>query len=436
MRKLFISGILALSSLFVSAQTISYSNSAVKTSLPNQYNSSTGAWCGSSCGGSALLSTDWITFDLGNNYTVTKISVSITSSFSFTLTQFDIQTSVDGVNFTPTNTIPTSVAGTYSPTVNIIGRYIRFTNCKASSAPYVTTFTFAANAFTGTAYTTIPTPTPNASFGNLFAASTTTGSLTVSGNAGITGVLTAPVISGNTAFNNNLSVTGTSTLTGAAILKNNLSVAGTSTLTGAVATGSLTSNGDVTINTTDAAALTLYNPSSTSHYIQFTEACCGSTIGSIIGLDGNQNMNLKNDLGNINITAFNTGNVNITTEANWGADVNIIGFDFKVTSGNIEARSMVVTNASPMPDYVFKPGYKLKSLAETEAYIKANGHLEDVPDDATVKEKGLNVADMNSTLLKKVEELTLLMINQNKRVEALEKENSALKAKMEEISNK
>jgi hypothetical protein len=50
--------------------------------------------------------------------------------------------------------------------------------------------------------------------------------------------------------------------------------------------------------------------------------------------------------------------------------------------------------------------------------------------------KGMNVADMNTTLLKKVEEITLLLIAQNKRVEALEKENDALKAKVDVISNK
>lgn len=87
-------------------------------------------------------------------------------------------------------------------------------------------------------------------------------------------------------------------------------------------------------------------------------------------------------------------------------------------------------------DNVFKPEYKLKTLAEIENYIKTNGHLEDIPTESQVKEKGINVADMNATLLKKVEEITLLMIEQNKRIETLEKENNELKTKVEAVSNK
>ena len=87
-------------------------------------------------------------------------------------------------------------------------------------------------------------------------------------------------------------------------------------------------------------------------------------------------------------------------------------------------------------DNVFKPQYKLKTLPEIETYIKLNGHLEDIPTESQVKEKGINIADMNATLLKKIEEITLLMIEQNKRIENLEKENNALKAKVAEISNK
>jgi hypothetical protein len=92
--------------------------------------------------------------------------------------------------------------------------------------------------------------------------------------------------------------------------------------------------------------------------------------------------------------------------------------------------------ANVWSDYVFKPGYKLKTLPEIETYIKANGHLEDIPAEAQVKDKGINVAEMNAALLKKVEEITLLMIEQNKSIEALKKENDALKAKVDAISNK
>ncbi len=94
--------------------------------------------------------------------------------------------------------------------------------------------------------------------------------------------------------------------------------------------------------------------------------------------------------------------------------------------GKITAEEVLV-QATAWNDYVFNKNYKLKTLAESEAYIKANGHLEDVPSEAEVKEKGINVAEMNAILLKKIEELTLNVIELNKKVETLEKENQALK---------
>ncbi len=142
----------------------------------------------------------------------------------------------------------------------------------------------------------------------------------------------------------------------------------------------------------------------------------------MIGIDQNLNMSITNNINNNSSILENDINIYAS------GDVNITGLNFKVNQGNVYARKVVVT-ASAFPDYVFKEGYKLKSLAETEAYIKANGHLEDVPTEIEAKEKGINVAEMNSVLLKKIEEMTLLMIEQNKRIEEL-------KVKVESLENK
>lgn len=73
------------------------------------------------------------------------------------------------------------------------------------------------------------------------------------------------------------------------------------------------------------------------------------------------------------------------------------------------------------PDYVFAKDYKLKSLQELEIYINENGHLPDVPSVHEVKESGINLGEINAALLKKVEELTLYIIEQEKRIAQLEK---------------
>ena len=60
-------------------------------------------------------------------------------------------------------------------------------------------------------------------------------------------------------------------------------------------------------------------------------------------------------------------------------------------------------------------------LNEVEKYYKANQHLPEVPSENEVKEKGLNVGDMNVILLKKIEELTLYIVDLKKEVEDLKK---------------
>src|SRR5690606_18546561 len=80
------------------------------------------------------------------------------------------------------------------------------------------------------------------------------------------------------------------------------------------------------------------------------------------------------------------------------------------------------------PDYVFDKSYKLKPLSEVEQYIKTNHHLEGIPSAKVVETEGMDVAAMNIKLLKKVEELTLYMIQ-------LKKENDIMKEKSKEMQD-
>ncbi len=77
-------------------------------------------------------------------------------------------------------------------------------------------------------------------------------------------------------------------------------------------------------------------------------------------------------------------------------------------------------------DYVFEKEYKLMPLKDVEKFIANNKHLPEVPNTLEVENNGIDVVEINATLLKKVEELTLYLIEQNKRLEKLEKENKIL----------
>jgi hypothetical protein len=103
--------------------------------------------------------------------------------------------------------------------------------------------------------------------------------------------------------------------------------------------------------------------------------------------------------------------------------------------GRIIAKEVKVTVAG-LGDYVFAPAYRLRPLSEVDAFIKQNGHLPEVPSAAEVAKEGMNVGEMENTLLKKVEELTLYLIGQNKKLEVLQQENQQQARQIEHLQSR
>ncbi len=111
--------------------------------------------------------------------------------------------------------------------------------------------------------------------------------------------------------------------------------------------------------------------------------------------------------------------------------------DYKLAvAGKVRATEIKV-EALPWPDYVFHSSYKLPDLKITEQFIKANKHLPEIPSASEVEKQGVNLGEMNAKLLKKIEELTLYMIDFNKKMEVIQEENQTLKTKVAQLeSNK
>lgn len=129
--------------------------------------------------------------------------------------------------------------------------------------------------------------------------------------------------------------------------------------------------------------------------------------------------------------AFGRGGVNNSIFINSAGNVGIGTAlqDFKLTvNGNIKAKEIQVVANIPA-DYVFEEDYFLKPLEEVEAYVKEYKHLPGIPSANEIKEQGWQVGEMSNKLLEKVEELTLHIIEQNKKINLLQEEMSRIKAK-------
>ncbi|MDQ0109006.1 hypothetical protein SAMN05660909_03936 [Chitinophaga terrae (ex Kim and Jung 2007)] len=94
------------------------------------------------------------------------------------------------------------------------------------------------------------------------------------------------------------------------------------------------------------------------------------------------------------------------------------GFKLAV-DGTVGARKVKVTQGA-WADFVFHDDYKLPSLQEVEKFIKLNKHLPEIPSEKEVAENGIDLGEMNKKLLQKIEEMTLHMIEMEKRIQELE----------------
>ena len=136
---------------------------------------------------------------------------------------------------------------------------------------------------------------------------------------------------------------------------------------------------------------------------------------------------------NLTTTNFHTTNLNSSAQL-----LNIFGrvaiggqnATFLKASGNYSSYALsvngdivskkAIVQISSWADKVFHKNYRLMSLSEIEAFVKQYKHLPEIPSEAEVLENGVDVGEMNKLLLQKVEELTLHLIEQDKKIKSLE----------------
>jgi hypothetical protein len=108
---------------------------------------------------------------------------------------------------------------------------------------------------------------------------------------------------------------------------------------------------------------------------------------------------------------------------------------YKAGSSQKKVKAAVATS-NDWADYVFADNYQLKSLKEVEQFVKNNKHLPNVPSANEVVEQGIDMAKMDAKLLEKIEELTLYMIEMDKKNAAQEKQIMELSNKIKTLENK
>ncbi|WP_218917231.1 hypothetical protein [Niabella ginsenosidivorans] len=106
------------------------------------------------------------------------------------------------------------------------------------------------------------------------------------------------------------------------------------------------------------------------------------------------------------------------------------GYRLAVAGKIIGEEVKVKLQSSGWPDYVFTPSYQLMPLDKVEAFIEEHGHLPDVPSAKEVAEKGVEVGANQAILLKKIEELTLYILEQDKKYQDLYSKYMTLEKKI------
>ncbi len=110
--------------------------------------------------------------------------------------------------------------------------------------------------------------------------------------------------------------------------------------------------------------------------------------------------------------------------------INISAYRLYVAGGILTEEMRVRTGWA---DYVFDKNYRVRPLPEVEQFIQKNGHLPDCPSEKEVLAGGLNVGEAAANQQARIEEIFLHLIDMNKQLQALQAENAALKARLNQL---
>jgi hypothetical protein len=171
--------------------------------------------------------------------------------------------------------------------------------------------------------------------------------------------------------------------------------------------------GNIEFNLTHSSCVLMYSPK-----IDFKVN--NETKLFISGANGNVGVNTDNPQAQFHVqgNSYLNGNVGIGIIPNVALKLDVAG-----TVRACEVRVSVTQGC----DYVFANDYKLMSLSDLSKFIGINKHLPDVAPATEMEAEGINVSEMNTLLLRKIEKLTLYMIELQKQIDELKQQKGCEK---------
>jgi hypothetical protein len=117
----------------------------------------------------------------------------------------------------------------------------------------------------------------------------------------------------------------------------------------------------------------------------------------------------------------NGGNLQLdATQIAIGANLNTAtGYKLAVSGKVICEELKVKLASSGWPDYVFDKKYNLPTLQQLATFIEQNKHLPNIPSAAEIEKNGLEVGEMQRKMMEKLEELTLYILQLEKKNQEL-----------------
>jgi hypothetical protein len=197
--------------------------------------------------------------------------------------------------------------------------------------------------------------------------------------------------------------------------------------------------------------------------VRFQGLTADNTQTKIIVSDANGNLFLRDasTIGSGGLSGWNLGGNSFTSIQSFGTTAN---YDLPIITNNTEkmrvgangnvgigtinindpnnklfvetgirTRKITVDQAT-WPDYVFDSTYQLLPLIKLESYIQQYRHLPEIITSAQVKSEGVNLGDNQALMLKKIEELTLYVIEQQKKIDELQKQTLELETLKTEMA--